>query len=305
MKHWARAARLIGVGVDAEGALYVLPKSLSDRWRDKPVTGITADDLHWFVDECRERSVPGLKRSGNRQSASMAHQAYSTLRTMFRWLLEKRKIKSNPFADLIGPKASKQSRDRFLDDAEIVKFWRACDHVDEPARQVLRLLLLTGARLNEIAGLSRREVDENVITIPSDRSKNKLPHVIPLPASALAILKSVKTTTDLYFTGQRGRLVGPWSRVKKALDAQMEIPAWRIHDLRRTTATGMNEIGVPPHIVEAVLNHQSGSRSGVAGVYNRSSLLKEKAAALSRWCDHIFALVENRAAKVIGIRRRS
>jgi integrase len=306
VKHWQRAARLIGVGVDAEGALFVMPKGLADRWRDKPLTAITADDLHFIIDEVRERGVPGLKRHGARQSEAMAHQMYSVLRKMFNWLAGKRRIKVNPCKDLIGPKPSGKSRDRFLNDAEIVKFWRACDQIDEPARQVLRLLILTGARLNEIAMLLRGEVADNIITIPAARSKNKLPHVIPLPPSALSILRSVKTSGDFYFVGKSGRPIGPWSRIKRKLDAHMKPDTpYVLHDLRRSVATGMNEIGIQPHIVEAVLNHISGHKSGVAGTYNRAVYLKEKTSALARWSDHISGLIEGRTSTVVAIKRRT
>jgi integrase len=225
---------------------------------------------------------------------------------MFRWLLEKRKIKSNPFADLIGPKASKQSRDRFLSDNEIKVFWNACGKLDEPARQCLRLLLLTGCRLNEIAMLSRGEVADNTVTIPVSRSKNKLPHVVPLPPAAVAILRSVKTGGDLFFISKSGRPIGPWSRIKKKLDANMNPDTpFVLHDLRRTVSTGMNELGIEPHIVEAVLNHQSGHKSGVAGTYNKAAYVKEKTAALARWADHVIGgLVEGRAAKVVPLRQR-
>jgi integrase len=150
------------------------------------VSGITSDDIHWVIDEARERAVPGLKRNGNGPSESMAHQLSSVLRRFFVWLLEKRLIKANPFKDVVAPKASGNTRDRVLSDGEIKRFWSACDKLDAPAGQCLKLLLLTGCRLNEIAMLSRRtEVDDDTITIPSARSKNKLPHMIPL--SPLAV----------------------------------------------------------------------------------------------------------------------
>lgn len=300
VRRWPAAARLIGIAPDSEGQLQITPKGLADRWRDRPLSAITADDLHWVVDEVRERGVPGLKRNGTRQSEAMAHQMFSVLRKLFRWLLGKRRVKANPCADLVAPKSTGKSRDRFLDNAEIVKFWRACDQLDEPARQCLRLLLLTGARLNEIARLSRAEVEGNAISIPAARSKNKLPHVIPLPPLADEILRSVKTTTDLYFTGKSGRPIGPWSRIKKQLDKHMQAnKPWVIHDLRRSFSTGCNELGIEPHIVEACLNHVSGHKSGVAGTYNRAAYAREKTAALLRWSDHVAGLIEGRAAKVV------
>jgi integrase len=306
VKRWQAAARMIGIAPDSEGTLQLIPKGLADRWRDRPVSGITSDDLHWVIDEARERAVPGLRRSGDGPSESMAHQLSSVLRRFFDWLLAKRLIKTNPFKDVIAPKASGNSRSRVLTDGEIKKFWRACDALDAPAGQCLKLLLLTGCRLNEIAMLSRAEVDGDTVTIPSARSKNKLPHMIPLPPLALDILNSVATSTDLYFTGKRGKPLGPWSRIKAALDKHMRPDApFVVHDLRRTCSTGMNSIGIEPHIVEACLNHVSGSKSGVAGVYNQYQYLPEKTAALGRWADHISALIEGRTAKVVPMKRKT
>jgi integrase len=306
VKRWQAAARMIGIVPDTEGQLQLTPKGLADRWRDRPVTGITADDLHFIIDEARERAVPGLKRNGHGPSESMAHQLASVLRRFFVWLLEKRLIKSNPFRDVVAPKATGNSRDRVLTDAEIKKFWTACDALDAPAGQCLKLLLLTGCRLNEIALLSRAEVDGDTITIPSTRSKNKLPHMIPLPPLALDILSSVKTSGDLYFTGKRGKPLGPWSRIKAALDQRMAPDApFVVHDLRRTCSTGMNGLGIEPHIVEACLNHVSGSKGNVAGVYNKAGYLPEKTAALARWADHVTGLVAGRNAKVLPLVRKA
>ena len=86
------------------------------------------------------------------------------------------------------------------------------------------------------------------------------------------------------------------------LDAQMAIPAWRLHDLRRTCVTGMGELGVPPHVIERTINHVSGHLSGVAGTYNRSKLMPERRAALQKWADHVTALVDDRNANVVPLR---
>jgi integrase len=303
VKRWQAAARMIGIAPDSEGQLQITPKGLADRWRDRPVSGITSDDIHWIIDEARERAVPGLKRSGDGPSESMAHQLSSVLRRFFVWLLEKRLIKTNPFKDVVAPKATGNSRDRFLSDAEVKRFWIACDKLDAPAGHCLKLLLLTGCRLNEIAMLARAEVDGSAITIPTHRSKNKLAHVVPLPPLALDILNSINTAGDLYFVSKSGKPLGPWSRIKAALDKAMKPESpFVVHDLRRTVSTGMNALGIAPATVEAVLNHVSGSRNGVAGTYNRHAYLPEKTAALARWADHVSGLIEGRAAKVVPIK---
>src|SRR5262249_9450714 len=115
------------------------------------------------------------------------------------------------------------------------------------------------------------------------------------------ILSSVKTNGEQVFCSGRGLA---WSRIKAQLDDAMKTTGWRLHDLRRTFATGLASIGVEPHIVEACLNHQSGAKAGVAGVYNRHGYLKEKTAALALWSDHVVSLVEGRAAKVVSMKRK-
>jgi site-specific recombinase XerC len=116
---------------------------LADRWRDRPVAEISGDDIHLIVDEVREKAVPGLKRNADGRSEAMARAMFSLLSRMFRWLLEKRRIKVNPVIGVAAPKSSK-SRERVLSDAEVKAFWQACATVGEPVAQCLKLLLLSG-----------------------------------------------------------------------------------------------------------------------------------------------------------------
>ena len=142
------------------------------------------------------------------------------------------------------------------------------------------------------------------MTIPANRSKNKKSFVIPLPPLARDILRSVQTSGDFVFA-KNGKPVAAWSRIKAELDAVLKFSApWVLHDLRRTFSTGLNRIGVAPEVVEACLNHVSGSKAGVAGVYNQYAYLPEKTAALERWADHVIGLVEGRAAKVVPMKRK-
>ena len=272
---------------------------MADRWRDRPITEINDDDIHIIVDEVREKAVPGLQRRAGGPSETMARAMYAALSKMFGWLLEKRRVKINPVSSIATPKTS-EPRDRVLSDDEIKKFWAACVAVDEPASQCLRLLLLTGCRLNEIALLHRAEINDkdHTATIPATCTKNKRPHVVPLSPMAQDILRSVQTQGDLVFTTQRKKPIGPWSRIKLQLDATMKAAKpWRLHDLRRTFSTGLNKLGVAPHVVEACLNHVSGSRGDVAGIYNLWHYLPEKTAALQRWADHVSNLIEGEPAK--------
>ena len=282
LRRWQASARLLGVVVGDDGKLHMTPKGLADRWRDRPITEINGDDIHLIVDEVREKAVPGLKRRAAGPSEAMARAMYSALSRMFAWLVEKRRAKVNPVIGVAMPKSSKP-RERTLSDDEIKKFWIACEKVGEPACQCLKLLLLTGCRLNEIAKLRRDEINDkdHTATIPSSRTKNKKTFVLPLSPLARDILQSVRTVGDLFFVTERGKPVSAWSEIKRRLDAEMKIPPWRLHDLRRTFSTNLNRIGVQPHVVEACLNHVTGSQGRVASVYNKYHYLPEKIQAVN------------------------
>jgi len=149
-------------------------------------------------------------------------------------------------------------------------------------------LLLTGQRRNEISKLRWSEVDltRRVIVLAPERTKNSRPHEVPLSAQALAILERVprRNSSDFLFA-ERG--FANWYRGKAKLDQRAGIAPWRLHDLRRTCATQLGELGVQPHHIEAILNHYSGHRAGVAGVYQRARYEGDMRAALQRLADHI------------------
>ena len=305
-RRWQASARMLGIAVGDDGKLHMTPKGLADRWRDRPIGEINGDDIHLIVDEVRERAVPGLKRRAGGPSEAMARSMFTVLSRMFRWLLEKRRITVSPVIGVTVPKSSKP-RERTLADDEIKKFWIACEKVGEPASQCLKLLLLTGCRLNEIAKLRRAEISDkdHTATIPASRTKNKKAFVLPLSPLARSILQSVQTAGDLFFITERGKPLSSWSKIKARLDGAMKIPPWRSHDLRRTFSTNLNKIGIQPHVVEACLNHVTGSQGRVASVYNKYHYLPEKTAALERWSNHLIGLVENRAAKIVPMKRKA
>ena len=305
-RRWQASARMLGIAVGDDGKLHMTPKGLADRWRDRPIAEINGDDIHLIVDEVRERAVPGLKRRAGGPSEAMARSMFTVLSRMFRWLLEKRRITVSPVIGVTVPKSSKP-RERTLADDEIKKFWIACEKVGEPASQCLKLLLLTGCRLNEIAKLRRAEISDkdHTATIPASRTKNKKAFVLPLSPLARSILQSVQTAGDLFFITERGKPLSSWSKIKARLDGAMKIPPWRLHDLRRTFSTNLNKIGIQPHVVEACLNHVTGSQGRVASVYNKYHYLPEKIQAVNRWAEHVAGLVEGRTAKVVPMKRKA
>lgn len=302
-RRWEERGRLLGIRAVEEGeGVELIPKELADRWRDRPIADIDGDDVHGIVDEVREKGVPGLERRVDGPSKSRALVMFATLSKLFGWLVERRRLVQNPCTGVARP-ATQQSRDRVLSDAEVIAFWRAASKERVEFCALLNLLLLTGCRLSEVAGMRRTELSDDgaTWTIPGERTKNHRTHVVPLPPMARDLLASVGTDGDLVFTTNGKVPVRVGSKIKKRLDAAVKTAPWRLHDLRRTCATGMAEIGVAPHVVEACLNHVSGAKSGVAGVCNRAQYAAEKRAALERWAAHVEGMVAGRTAKVLAL----
>ena len=287
-RQWQGQARLLGLRPMADGSLEIISKGLAERWADKPVTEIDGHDIHGLIDEVRQRGVPGLERRSDGTTEALARVMFACLSKMFAWLAQHRRVEKNPCEGVHRPDAP-EARDRVLTDAEIVKFWSAADA--ERFGQLLKLLLLTGCRLNEVAGMRRTELSDDGATwnIPGERTKNHRPHVVSLAPLAREMIAT--GDGDLVFTTTGDSPVSGWSKLKKRLDKAMKVPPWRLHDLRRTAATGMAGLGTPPHIVEATLNHVSGAKAGVAGTYNRAAYAPEKKAALELWASHIEGLV--------------
>jgi len=247
--------------------------------------------------------LSGLAASSGPNSANNVR---SSLSSFFGWAMREGLAEANP---IVGTNKAivNASRDRTLSDDELRGIWAALGN--DAYSDIVRLLALTGQRRGEIGSLRWSEVDfdKAVIALPRERTKNSRPHDIPLSDAALSILKARPRLAgrDYVFAsgahGYRG-----WANNKIALDANIAskgaISPWRLHDLRRTVSTRMHdELGILPHIVEAVLNHVSGHRAGVAGTYNRALYAKEKAVALGRWAEHLSAIVSGRSSKVVAI----
>jgi integrase len=229
-----------------------------------------------------------------------ANRVQSSLSAFFMWSMRQGIVDSNP---VIGTeRRQERSRDRVLNADELKEIWNATAG-DDDYSVIVRLLMLTGQRITEIGALRWLEIEGDRITLPAARTKNKRTHVIPLAPVARAILDTRRRNDDFVFGRVRGRPFGGWSVGKAALDARLPALApWVHHDIRRSVATSMAEIGVEPHVIEAVLNHVSGHKAGVAGVYNRASYEQQKTTALQRWAEHLLAIVEGRQGKIVAFR---
>jgi integrase len=256
-------------------------------------------------------------------SSVTAARARVALSSLFVWAIGQGIVDANPVIGTNKPPEPK-ARDRVLTDVESAEIWAACR--DDDFGRIVRLLMLTGQRRDEIGGLAWGEInfDNAVINLPPERTKNVRAHVVPLAPAAVAILKSAPRRTredgavaNFVFGEGKGGYSG-WSKAKAALNRRINdaralnaakrgnaphpLADWRLHDLRRTCATRLADLGIQPHIIETLLNHVSGHKAGTAGTYNRSLYALEVRDALLLWADHLVALCKGGVPKVVPIR---
>lgn len=315
-RRWHATARLLGLqpAQDKDG-LELIRHGLADRWRDRPITEISVADVRLLISEAREKGVPGLERRNKGPSVPRSRSLFAALSKFFSWCVDEGRIAQSPCVGLSRPEAPRP-RSRALAEPELIEFWQAASREPTPFAQLLKLLLLTGQRLGEVAGMRRDELSDDGTswTLPASRTKNHRIHLVPLAPLARSILKTAGTDGDLVFTTTGTTPPSGWSKLKRRLDEAMaeerekrtttgNAAPWRLHDLRRSAATGMAKLGIQPHVIEAVLNHVSGFRGGVAGVYNVFSYLPEKTEALMLWAAHVELLVVPQPAKVARRRK--
>jgi integrase len=269
-----------------------------------------AKSLHSYPVQVIDRRAVALLLAeiAERRGPAAANRTRASLSAFFVWLAREGLIEANPVA-FTNKAVERGARLRVLGDAELAAIWRACG--DDQYSSIIRLLILTGARRDEIGGLAWSEIDLDaaLITLPGGRTKNRREHQIPLAERALAIIQSQPrrlqsdgSPRDHIFGHGDGRGWQDWSGSKQDLDARItaarsqSISDWRLHDFRRTLSTVMHErLGVLPHVVEAVLGHVDGHLRGVAGVYNKSTYTEQKRMALALWADHVQGVCDDGA----------
>lgn len=295
----------------------VMERDVLPRWKHRNIRSITRRDALELLDKIADRGAPVLAR-----------RVHAYLHRMFRWCIARGIIDASPMTDL--PKPGRETkRDRVLSDDELRWVWLAAGEIGWPFGPAIRLFILTGGRRQEIAGLLRGEInaDARQLEITPDRMKADAAHIIPLSDEAVRILGGVPkimngTKPSAYVFTTTGKTpISGWTKARRAIDAKIDelrkadaakrnargkiepLADWRIHDLRRTVATGLQRLGIRLEVTEAVLGHVSGSRGGIVGVYQRHTYADEKRAALEAWASHVARIVEQRPAKVISLRR--
>lgn len=297
----------------AEDVERILNREVRPVWGPRRVQDITRRDVVDLLDAIVDRGAP-----------ITANRTLAVVRKFFNWLIERSVLEASPCAKVKAP-AEETSRDRVLSDDEIRWLWKASERADYPFGAFAHLLILTGQRRDEVAKATAGELVSSALwTIPKERTKNGIAHDVPLSEAARAMLARmprVANRAGFLFTSTGKAAISGYSSGKDRLDALMlevareeaqeqsqdpeavSIPPWRLHDIRRTMASGMARLGQPPHVVEAVLNHTGGTISGVAAVYNRYSYADEKHRALDAWGRFVMSLVEGRTgSNVVAMR---
>jgi integrase len=239
----------------------------------------------------------------------VARAARAALAAFFTWAMRQGLTEGNP---IIGtdPGPTQRSRERVLSGSEISAIWHACGELNDFGK-IVRLLICIPCRRQEIGALTWNEVDRNngMLVLSSTRTKNKRELRLPLLPLAQSIIDSVpeRDGRDFLFGDRSSQGFTAWSKFKAILDKRLgnKVAAWGLHDLRRTTATWLAEHGnIEPHIIEAVLGHFSGHRSGVHGVYNRAPYERQIKNALAVWSDHLQSIASRGRPKVVSYRGR-
>jgi integrase len=294
----AEAAHTFGAVIEdfiAQQAAHVRPSSLEKislylRGHWKPLHGLALASITRADVATTARAI--AKGSG----PVAADRARSALSSFFSWAMGEGLCQHNPVVGT-NKAAPAVSRDRVLSDAETIAVWNAANAGD--FGKIVRLLFLTGCRRAEIGGLRPSEIalGDSLIALPGSRTKNGLPHDVPLSGLAKGILESIPREARTHVFGRRDTGFSGWGKAKAELDAALPKinQPWTLHDIRRTVATRMGDLGVQPHVVEAALNHISGHKKGVAGTYNRSTYAEEKRAALNTWAAHLQGLLTRKA----------
>jgi integrase len=301
LEHYEIGHRLRSYGQ----AKLVIDKHLTPALRGKPLPAITRADLQAIID-----GIPARQMASRRT-------VYAYARIFWGWAEQRGDVSENPLKLMAKPMAPK-ARDRVLADDELAAIWQATETVRAPLGAFYRVLLLTGQRREEVAGMKWAELDRASATwiIPASRAKNDVAHIVPLAPAVvdeidrLALARQIKSG-DKEPDGKRWPKAGPvmsirggvslscFSQAKRLIDAELAkvrkdaapFSAWRVHDLRRTMATGFQRLGVRFEVTEATLNHVSGAKGGVAGIYQRHDWREEKRTALEAWARHVAAIV--------------
>jgi integrase len=272
----------------------LLRREMGKPWSSRSIHEITKRDVVDVISAIEQRGAPGT-----------ANKTLKVIKTFLRWCVGRAVLDRSP-AEGVPMPAKVVTRDRVLTDGELAQVILAARQMSGPYGGIVELLALTGQRREEVAAMTWGELDlhRRVWTLPKSRTKNAKEHAVHLSEQSMAVLLRTTVRGPFVFTVLGSKPFREFSRTKRQIDEFSGVTGWRLHDLRRTCVSGMARIGIPPHVADKILNHQSGTISGVAAVYQRHNFLDERKGALERWGAHIAKIVVDASSDRQNIIRR-
>ena len=259
----------------------LLRREVGQPWGHKSLHDITKRDIVELVSAIEQRGAPAA-----------ANKTLKSIKTFLSWCVGRAILEKSP-AEGVPLPCREESRDRVLSDVELAKVIKAARTMSGPYGDIVEFLALTGQRREEVAQATWDEVDfdQRTWTLSKARTKNSRAHVVHLSVAAIALLEGMQKQGSYVFSLKGDKPFSRFSAAKHELDELSAVVAWRLHDLRRTCVSGMARLGIAPHVADKVLNHQAGTISGVAAVYQRHDFWVERRAALERWAAHVIKIV--------------
>jgi integrase len=260
----------------------LLRREIGKTWAGRSIHEISKRDVVEVITAIEQRGAPVA-----------ANKTLKSIKTFLRWCVGRAVLDQSP-AEGVPLPSKEVARDRVLDDDELAQVILAARQIGGPYGGIVEFLALTGQRREEVARLQWEELDlaRRIWIIPKSRTKNAKAHVVHLSGEALAVVKRTDQRGPLVFSLLGTKPFQEFSRAKRVLDQLSRVTGWRVHDLRRTCVSGMARLGVAPHVADKILNHQTGTISGVAAVYQRHEFLAERRAALDLWGAHVSHLLK-------------
>jgi len=259
----------------------LLRREVGKPWAGRSIHEISKRNVVEVVSAIEQRGAP-----------IAANKTLKSIKTFLRWCVGRAVLNQSP-AEGVPLPAKEVARDRVLNDEELAQIIIAARKIGGPYGGIVELLALTGQRREEVARLAWEELDfmQRAWTIPKARTKNAKSHTVHLSDQSTAVLKLRDRRRPLVFSLLGSKAFQEFSKGKSLLDQLSGVHGWRLHDLRRTCVSGMARLGIPPHVADKVLNHQSGTIFGVAAVYQRHEFLPERREALDLWGAHVADIV--------------
>jgi integrase len=270
-------ARHVSQNRTAAETTRILHREVLPYWASRTVAEVRKRDVIALLDRVRERGSP-----------IMANRVLAVVRKFFNWCIGRGILDASPCLGITAP-VREQARYRTLTDGELTNVLEAARTIGFPFGAIVETFILTGQRRDEVGRMTWADLDleRGVWVVPGEHAKNGKPHIVHLSQFVLSLLRSIPQTGVLVFSNNGEVPFQGYSKAKRRLDQISGVIDWTIHDLRRTVVSGMARLGVPPHVADKILNHQAGTISGVAAVYQRHEFLDQRKAALELWGRHI------------------